>query len=226
MYTTKCPIMKAFTAHGTVKAVPCGRWQCPRCSKANARKWAWRAMLQLDADPRPCRFWTLTMPGGYKSPAFAFSCIPGLWDAFRKLIQRSCGNWTYLAFVEGQAQRNGMPHFHILSYAPSPYRLKDVAAHVGFGYMAKDLPVQSKQAAVYVAKYASKGDPAMPKGFRRVRASQDWEPLPFVPHEKWLVQAKMETLVDFLLRVEDETGIDIDILKDKWLSFDLEHALH
>lgn len=226
MYKRKCPSLKAFNTNGSVVAIPCGSWSCPKCSKDNARLWAWRAMLQLDADPRPCRFWTLTMPGGMRSVRDAFDCIPRLWDSFRKEIQRSSGKWTYLAFVEGQAQRDGMPHFHILTFTVAPYRLKDFAAHIGFGYMAKDLPVVSKAAANYVAKYASKGDGAMPRGFRRVRSSKDWYKLPFVPHAAFIVPAKGEDLVHYLCRVADETGLSVDDVSQKWVTFDMKVTLY
>ena len=222
MHKRRCPVMKCFKVTGSVTAIPCGSWSCPICSKANARKWAWRAMLQLDEDSRQCRFWTLTMPGGMKSPAYAFAKLPSLWDALRKTIQRATGAWTYLAFVEGQVKRNGMPHFHVLSYAQSPYRLKDLAAHLGFGYQAYDVVVQSKQAAVYVAKYASKGDKAMPRGFRRVRASRDWHALPYVPHEPFIVPAKGEDLIHYFDRVAEETGLSIDVVKDNWIAFDMK----
>lgn len=226
MYKRRCPTMKAFTINGTVRAIPCGSWTCPICGKANARKWAWRAMLQLDNDPRLCRFWTLTMPGGMRSPRDAFGVLPKLWDTLRKSIQRASGKWTYLAFVEGQAKRNGMPHFHILTYSAAPYRLKDLAAHIGFGYQAYDVPIVSKEAANYVSKYASKGDKAMPRNFRRVRASRDWHKLPFVPQAPLIVPAKGESLIHYFDRVAIETGKGIDEIKDAWIGFDLHQILY
>jgi hypothetical protein len=187
----------------------------------NARKWAWRAHYQLETDTRPCRFWTLTMPGSMPSVWRAFDALPTLWDAMRKTMQREHGSWLYLAFVEGQAQRNGMPHFHLLTYQPAPYRLKDLAAHLGFGYQAWDVLVNSGQAASYVSKYASKGDPVMPKNFRRVRCSRDWKALPNQSREPYIVRSPKETIEVYLERVSDRTNTPIDDVAARWLAFDL-----
>lgn len=217
----KCPVMKAFTIHGTVVAVFCGSWSCPRCAKMNARKWAWRTALQMNDNPAPYRFWTLTMPGGMRSPWVAFQKLPEMWDAMRKTMQRQYGAWLYLAFVEGQAHRNGMPHFHVITGQPAPYRLKDLAAHLGFGYQAWDVLVNSSQGAQYVAKYASKGDPAMPRNFRRVRACRAWEKLPNHVRVPYICQRKGEDLAAFLVRVSEETPLSVDDAYEKWSKFDL-----
>lgn len=217
--------MKAFTIRGTVVAVFCGSWQCSRCAKMNARKWAWRAINQLEIDPRPCRFWTLTMPGGMRSPWIAFESLPTMWDTLRKTMQREHKHWLYLAFVEGQAQRNGMPHFHVLTFQPAPYRLKDLATHIGFGYQAWDELVVSKQAGFYVSKYASKGDPNMPRNFRRVRASRKWADLPSAERQPYLVPARDESLTEYFDRVSEKSGMDIDDIKDRWLAFDLRQVM-
>jgi hypothetical protein len=177
-------------------------------------------MLQLDNDDRPAYFWTLTMGGAYKNPRDAYEKLPSLWDRLRKSVQRETGKWTYCAFVEGQAQRSGMPHFHIVGHTKSPVRLKDLAAHHGFGYQAKEILIASKQAGQYVAKYASKGDTAIPRGFRRVRASQDWEKLPYKPKEAYIVQAKDENLTMYLIRVSDETGLTLDEVSTKYVQVD------
>jgi hypothetical protein len=173
-------------------------------------------MLQLENDDRPAYFWTLTLGAAYRVPRDAFEALPSLWDRLRKSIQRSTGKWTYCAFVEGQAQRNGMPHFHIVGHTKSPIRLKDLAAHNGFGYQAKEILIESKQAGLYVAKYASKGDKSIPRGFRRVRASQDWEKLPYKPKETYIVQAKDEGLTHYLIRVSEATDTPLDSVVDAY----------
>jgi len=160
------------------------------------------------------------MGGSYKAPRDAFEKLPSLWDRLRKSVQRETGKWTYCAFVEGQAGRGGMPHFHIVGHTKSPIRLKDLAAHHGFGYQAKEILIGSKQAGQYVAKYASKGDKSIPRGFRRVRASQDWEKLPYRPKESYIVQGKDETLTDYLIRVSYETGLTLDEVSTKYVQVD------
>ena len=188
----------------------------------NARLWAWRVKLQLIEDDRQAFFWTLTLRGGYKHARDGYEFIPRGWDALRKYMQRTVDDWTYCAFVEGQANRGGMPHFHIISMAKSPYRLKDLAFHFQFGYQAKEIGVNGLQAAQYVAKYASKGDSNMPRGFRRVRASRDWAKLPPMPHHPHIVPARGESLIDYLLRVADVTGLPTDTVRDRWVSFDMK----
>lgn len=222
LYKHRCPVMKAFTSAGSVVGVPCGMWACPSCAKHNARLWAWRVKLQLIEDDRQAFFWTLTMRGAIKHPREAYEKIPKMWDAVRKYVQRVYDGWTYCAFIEGQAQRGGMPHFHIISLAKSPYRLKDMAYHYGFGYQAKEIEIASKAAAQYVAKYASKGDANIPRGFRRVRASSDWAKLPQRDTRPYLVPAGGESLLDYLLRVSEVTDQNADTVKDKWLHFDMK----
>jgi len=160
------------------------------------------------------------MGGSYKVTRDAFDKLPLLWDRLRKSVQRETGKWTYCAFVEGQAGRGGMPHFHIVGHTKSPIRLKDLAAHHGFGYQAKEVLIGSKQAGQYVAKYASKGDKSIPRGFRRVRASRDWEKLPYRPKESYIVQGKDETLTDYLIRVSYETGLTLDEVSTKYVQVD------
>lgn len=218
---TKCPAFYAFNKQGKLIAVPCGLWTCKRCAKHLARMWSWRAKIQVQQAQEPYYFWTLTLRGKYHTPEQAFKALPRLWDTFRKIIQRLLKRkkdekWSYLAFVEGQPKRQYMPHFHILSSHKSPKRLKDLAMQAGFGYQAKEVRLNSLQAAAYVAKYASKQSDRTPKKFRRVRASRDWAKLPEYEGEPLLVKAKDETLFAYLWRVHEETGVELDTLNDRW----------
>lgn len=109
-----------------------------------------------------------------------------------------------------------MPHFHVISSATTPYRVKDYAVHHGFGHQATQTPVNSGQAASYCAKYASKVSPNTPHGFRRVRASRGWAQLPPKTPMAILVPNHKELLSDFLLRVHFATGADLDDLLYIW----------
>lgn len=162
------------------------------------------------------------MRAGYFRASEAYEDIPKMWDSLRKDMQRKGDGWTYLAFVEGQPRRGGMPHFHIISMAQSPYRLKDLAFHHGFGYQAKEVKIEGQRAASYVAKYASKGDKAIPKGFRRVRASQDWAKLPPRSRAPYIVRASDERIEHYLIRVSEQTHLTLDEAALKWGSFDLK----
>jgi hypothetical protein len=68
-----------------------------------------------------------------------------------------------------------------------------------------------------VAKYTSKGDAGMPKGFRRCRTSKDWAKLPPFSGSPYLVPSREESTLSFLLRVEAKTGVDIEVLSGRWM---------
>jgi hypothetical protein len=130
-------------------------------------------------------------------------------------MQRKTGKWSYLAFVECHPKRSHIPHFHVLSLTASPVvgshvtkPLKDLAYQSGFGFMATEELVASWKAAWYVAKYASKHDPSIPRNFRRCRSSRDWAKLPETTLPAYLVKSRSEHLWEFVLRVSDVSGID------------------
>ena len=186
--------------------------------------WAWRARLQLDSTQDTYYVWTFTLGSKYKLPQQGYAALPKLWDNLRKVVQRwyarSTGNkafrWVYMAFVEAQPKKRKMPHFHIITNVPVPYRIKDFAVHNGFGHQAKQDEITSKKAAYYVSKYVSKGDANMPKKFRRVRTSQAWAKLPPYAGNKLYVKSRSETITAFLIRVADATDRSIDDLWDQW----------
>lgn len=211
-----CPIMKAFTSKGQIVTVYCGLWTCPRCQKQLARMWAWRTRIQVESNQGVAYFWTLTLRAKYRTPEQGFKALPKLWDTFRKIIQRYTGRFTYIAFVEGQPKRSHMPHFHIIVMKKSPKRLKDLAMQAGFGFEAYETRMNSGKAASYVSKYASKQSPVTPKNFRRVRASRDWAKLPDNGNDPYLVRSRKESMLEFLLRVEYVTGVDIEVLRQRW----------
>jgi len=211
-----CPAFYAFDKEGNLHAVQCGQWTCPICAKHLARLWAWRCRLHLETSGKPGFFWTLTLRGKCHTARQGYEALPSLWDNLRKRVQRAAADFSYCAFVEGQPQRGHMPHFHVITLTPAPYRIKDLAHDCGFGYQATESVVTSCQAANYCAKYASKTNPATPKGFRRVRASLDWAKLPDMEGDALMVRAKSELLSDYLLRVHWITGVDIDDLLYVW----------
>lgn len=217
MKKNQCPYQYAFNFVGELVTVYCGRWDCSHCAKHNANRWAIRVRIHLELSNHEAYFWTVTMRGKYKERDKAYEALPRLWDTFRKTIQRSLGkSWEYCAFVEGQPHRRGMPHFHIISMAKCPVRLKDLAMECGFGYEDEESVVTSIRAALYVSKYASKGDKKMPKSFRRVRACHTWSKLPPARRQPLIVQAKDEQIQHYLVRVSDITGKDLDVLYTIW----------
>lgn len=208
----KCPQFIAFNNKGVCVAIKCGQWTCPDCAKTLAKKWSWRVQIHINKQKRKrAYFWTLTLSPKIQSRSFAYKILPKLWDALRKIVQRAImRKWEYCAFVEAHPKRNGIPHFHIISLTAAPKRIKDLAVQAGFGYMADERKINSGKAAAYVAKYASKIDADMPKGFRRVRTSQGWSKLPEMDDAGIIIQKKGEFLSDYLLRVANETGLSPD----------------
>jgi len=210
-----CPYGIAFQENG--KAVPllCGKWSCEACRKTLAKQWAWRASLHINNADREAYFWTLTLRAGVRTPYQGFKAIPKAWDSLRKTMQRETGKWSYLAFVECHPKRSHIPHFHVLSLTAAPVvgshrsqPLKDLAYRAGFGYIALEETVASWKAAWYVAKYASKHDPYIPRNFRRCRASRDWAKLPETAFPPYIVKSRSEHTWEYALRVADQTGVD------------------
>ena len=222
--TDRCVSFWAFDSIGNIRAIPCKRWSCKICQKHNAQMWAWRAELHVENDQYQFYMWTLTLGSNYSDVRKAYSDLKKLWDRLRKAVVRHYRKkynwryftWTYLAFVEGQPKRNGMPHFHILSAISAPERFKDFAVRCGFGFQADEHEINGRGAGAYVAKYASKGAGIIPKDFRRVRASQDWTKLPPIVKDTLFVKSKTEHLSAYLIRVHEATGVSIDTLWDNW----------
>lgn len=213
----------AFTHRGVVIPLPCGKWSCPECARTLAKEWAIRVKLGIGEDV--AYFWTLTMSGKVRTPAYAFEILPSLWDVFRKRMQRTRGKWSYVAFIEGQPKRSNMPHFHIISMEKAPMRLKDLAVLCGFGYQAWDEKVKDKRAAHYTAKYLTKQSPVTPEGFKRVRHSQDWPKLPDIDILPLLIKKRGEFWLDYFMRVSDTCNLSITEVIDRWcdstgMSFD------
>lgn len=212
----RCPVLIAFNTKGSVVPVYCGQWSCEYCRKKLAKMWSAIALLGVKSLDGKARFWTLTLPSRYRSITQGYQAIPKLWDTLRKIMQREYKTWHYLAFVEGQPQRGYMPHFHIITMSPIPAsypRLKELAVHVGFGFQADDKLISGRQAAAYVAKYASKGTPQIPRGFRRVRPSAQWPKLPDKEqYDAYIVQQWKEPYSDYLLRVHAVCSVDVDTL--------------
>jgi hypothetical protein len=208
---TKCPYTIGFTRAGTIKAITCGMWACPTCRAKLAAEWSKRAYLHVHAHNDEAYCWHLTLRPDVQNAYQGYLVIKVAWDNLRKQVQRRLGKFSYLAAVEAHPRRHKIPHFHIVTLTPSPERLKDLAYHAGFGYIAKEEKIFSERGAAYVTKYASKYDPSIPKNFRRVRTSQDWAKLPPYAGAPLLVKARTETLASFIIRcamqIEEEPEI-------------------
>jgi len=220
---SRCPYGIGFNNAGKAVALFCGKWSCETCRMVLAKQWAWRASLHISTTNRQAYFWTLTLRPDIRTAYQGFRVIPQSWDNLRKTMQRKTGKWCYLAFVECHPKRSHIPHFHVLSLTPSPVvgshhaqPLKDLAYQSGFGFMATEELVESWKAAWYVAKYASKHDPSIPRGFRRCRSSRDWTKLPEQTLAAYMVKSRSEHLWQFIVRVAEQTGVDEQTLERRF----------
>lgn len=222
---TECPMAVAFTQQGKPALLYCGKWDCPHCRPFNAGEWAQEARFAVaygQAGRLPVIFLTLTLGSKYKSTRDGYKALPRLWDNFRKTIQRYYGRFDYLAVVEEQPKKRKMPHFHVLAFCriPPGYSrrkdpnkwIKDFGVKMGFGHQCTQQEVTDWLAAIYIAKYLGKDGQGMPKGFRRVRVSRYFPRRPQQPKQPYFVRSIGELLQDYLMRVQDVTGLDLDDL--------------
>lgn len=211
---------RAFNELGQLITIACDRWNCEYCQRVNSYRWAERIKYGIDlAKPYDAYMWTLTLPGWVHTAPTGFRILPDLWDRFRREVQRYYRLWDYAAFVECHPVRGQIPHFHIISLKAAPYRLKDVAKHTGFGYMAKEKQITGKGAAGYVTKYCTKQGYQMGSHFRRVRVSQGWPRLPasLYDHTVYHLLPK-ETVTAYIRRIASLTGESYSSLMSTWLS--------
>lgn len=211
------------TSDGFVFPIRCKRWSCPICAKINAYHHAIKvangcqAMIGAGIVPR---FVTITQPGNVRTAERAYEILHKQWDKFRRRLQwwaktRATMPVIYAAFVEGQPKREFMPHFHIiLSTAPPKEALRAMVVQSGLGFQ---LDVQTFKTgsgvAWYVAKYSTKPDDAknMPKGFRRVRYSENFPPMVFRVDEAEriaIIKDFRESYLEWLDRCA-RAGVDI-----------------
>lgn len=216
----QCPhSYRAFNENAELVTMACDNWNCVHCSRVLAWRWAERVRYGVALWPlRDAYFWTLTLPGWVHYPKTGFRILPDMWDRFRREIQKRYPHWQYAAFVECHPHRNLIPHFHVVSLSPTPYRLKDLAVHCGFGHQVKDLQITGRHAANYVTKYASKQGYAMPRGFRRVRVSRHWPKLPKPEYDLNVYpMLARESVTAYIRRVAVITGASYDTLLSQWL---------
>ncbi len=200
MKAKQCPYGIGFTKTGQIRALLCGQWSCEECRKRLAAEWSKRTYVHIKEHGGNAWVWHLTLRPDIETAYQGYITIKTTWDTLRKSVQRHSGKFSYLACVEAHPQRQKIPHFHVIVMAPAYRRINDLAYYAGFGYIAREEKVWSNRAAGYITKYASKYDPSIPKYFRRVRTSQDWEKLPDYEGDPLLVKSKNETLAQFIIR--------------------------
>jgi hypothetical protein len=119
--------------------------------------------------------------------------------------------------VEEHPHRAFIPHLHLISLQKSPSRLKDLANHAGFGFMAHEVLINGPKAAWYVSKYTTKQGYQMPRNFRRVRVCQAWPTLPTPLYETQIYPMRQnETIGIYCARVSRMVGLDTTLCELKY----------
>lgn len=216
-----CMATIGVTSEGHVFPIRCKSWACETCKAINAMHAAVQCANGIDAlflsGIRP-KFVTLTLRGGI-SPDRAYKVLPDMWDKMRRrftLFGREFGlPFMYCAFIENQSR--GVPHLHIVSsISPKHHELKEWSVKSGMGYMVDVQPIAAnKGVAWYISKYVGKGNDKglMPKGFRRVRYSENWPRVVLnvdrdEERQDVLVKRPNEPIFAFVERVALEFDID------------------
>lgn len=177
----------------------CKQWSCDYCAELNRDYWihqAARGTLLLLSEGQRLQFVTLTSRG-YATPAKSLYFFSQNWPKLRKRIAHQTEiwspftgiNWAY--FLIPERHKSGVLHAHLIAatHLDGQRWYKDNAYQTGFGYQADVKPdIDSLKAAYYAAKYLHKGTGAedWPKGFMRVRHSQNWPIAKEQPLEGWL----------------------------------------
>lgn len=201
---------------GKVFPVRCKLWSCPICGPLNAREHAARvwngAKAWTTAGIMPY-FVTITQPGTLYG-RYAWTVLFDQWDKLRRKWAEWCEKravpFDYAAFVE--AQSRGVPHLHIVAaFAPNTEEMKKMARASGFGHQCDAQMIKSiGLTGWYVAKYVGKGEGKyeLPKGFRRVRYSEDFPQLADrVTDGLVCVKEFTETIGQWAARAKWELGV-------------------
>ncbi len=219
---TLCMATQGVTPEGKVFPVRCKQWHCPVCAPINAQYCAIKTangVYALMAAGIMPRFATITQSGKVRTPRFAYSILASQWSGFRNRWEywaRKQGIPNpYAAFVEGQSRRAGMPHFHILAAGlPDKEKLQEMVVSSGFGYQVDLQRIKPNAgAAWYVSKYSTKSSDAqfMPRGFRRVRYSEDWPNMLFradLLEGASIIREPRESYAHWIVRAVQAFGVD------------------
>lgn len=187
----------------------CKMWDCDYCAEMNKADWihtALRGTLVLAMEGQRIQFVTLTSRP-YSTPITGLYFLKENWPRLNRTMRYHTNKWTkqlglvwsYLMVPE--KHKTGVVHCHLLAatHYDTEKSWKDFAFGAGFGWKvdAQGLVTPSK-AAAYVAKYLHKGQGKedWPKGFRRVRKSNNWpisEPQ-IIPGWEWATYRNEDTI--------------------------------
>lgn len=176
----------------------CKQWSCDFCAELNKDYWihqATRGSIIIASEGREIQFVTLTSRG-YTTPTSSLYFFKQNWPKLSRRVKyetdkfRKCFGYEWAYFLVPERHKSGVAHFHLLAatHIRSEKTWKEFAHKTGFGYIVDVSPLISPdRAAHYVSKYLHKGAGAeqWPKGFMRVRHSQNWPITAEAPLEGW-----------------------------------------
>lgn len=195
----------------------CKLWSCPACSEVNKRLWTVKvyhgAMTLLDLGET---LYMITLTSHERlSREGSVNVWPKAWKKLHSRAKYRQRTAQYVLIPE--RHKSGKLHVHLIStWSMKQKWWKDNARECGLGYQNRVREVKEPAiAAWYVSKYVGKSiaDEEWPRGFRRVRVSQQWPKLPRgeLPNWRFSVVDKKETLSEAVARMR-ESGLEVEIL--------------
>lgn len=165
----------------------CNSWSCDYCAETQKENWihqAARGSMVLASEGSELQFITLTSRG-YATPNKSVYFFKQNWPKLRKRMAERTNEWEpftgnrWAYFLVPERHKSGVLHAHLIAatHICAKSVWKQHAHQTGFGYVVDvQEMITPLLAAAYVAKYLHKGMGAeqWPKGFRRVRHSQNW----------------------------------------------------
>lgn len=165
----------------------CNSWDCDYCFQEKKENWihqAARGATVLQSEGASLQFITLTSRG-YTTPVTSLHFFRENWPRLRKRASSLTKSWvpftgiSWAYFLVPERHQSGVLHAHLIAatHLNGKRWWKDAAHASGFGHQVDLVEmVNAKSCAGYVAKYLHKdaGGLSWPKGFMRVRHSQNW----------------------------------------------------
>lgn len=192
---SECPNTKNVVIFGkqqeTKKAMlfnpRCNSWDCEYCFQDKKENWIYQASrgaTVLTSGGADLQFVTLTSRG-YATPHASLYFFGKNWPKLRKRAASLTEAWysstgiRWAYFLVPERHESGVLHAHLIAatHLNGKRWWKNAAYASGFGYQVDVVEmVDPKACAGYVAKYLHKdaGGLPWPKGFMRVRHSQNW----------------------------------------------------
>lgn len=160
----------------------CNTWECPECNKKMRERWVLRAKMGVHryiADGYRVDFVTITSHESLKTFSQCDYVFRQAWGKLYDALKRQARMLEY--FLVPEKHKDGRMHVHALWTAEVSQKwVKDNARKRGLGHQCKVVKVEDAfKAANYVSKYVGKDiGEDVPRGFRRVRTSQNWIDIP------------------------------------------------